>query len=312
MSCPARQARHSPQVGVGCRITVSPTATFVTAEPTSCTQPAFSWPMRVGQRRVHRLRPLAQDDVQVGTADACSADLDHHVERTLDGRLRHLLDDGLLVVACNRTAFIGPPPSRLGREFAYRCCNMPRHTLPFASMLTRVSRARRRCSGSACDADRLAGDGVDEQRRVVAPPADPARLAARAAVPIGGGRHVAERELGELVDGRARLPAAAGRPGRSRPARPCGRSRSGVRPALPPARPSKDSTNPARAATPRLISSEAKWSSSTTSVVPHARHAADRIVGVGHHQEGEVGRAEVRRQPQPDAARPRPRTRCTT
>ena len=45
MSCPARQARHSPHVGVGCRITVSPTATFVTAEPTSCTQPAFSWPI---------------------------------------------------------------------------------------------------------------------------------------------------------------------------------------------------------------------------------------------------------------------------
>ena len=44
MSSPARQARHSPQVGVGCRITVSPTATLVTAGPTSCTQPAFSWP----------------------------------------------------------------------------------------------------------------------------------------------------------------------------------------------------------------------------------------------------------------------------
>ena len=44
MSSPARQAWHSPQVGVGCRITVSPTATLVTAEPTSDTQPAFSWP----------------------------------------------------------------------------------------------------------------------------------------------------------------------------------------------------------------------------------------------------------------------------
>ena len=44
MSSPARQARHRPQVGVGCRITVSPTATLVTAEPISCTQPAFSWP----------------------------------------------------------------------------------------------------------------------------------------------------------------------------------------------------------------------------------------------------------------------------
>ena len=42
MSSPARQARHSPQVGVGCRMTVSPTATLVTAEPISCTHPAFS------------------------------------------------------------------------------------------------------------------------------------------------------------------------------------------------------------------------------------------------------------------------------
>ena len=44
MSSPARQAWHRPQVGVGCRMTVSPTATLLTAEPTSCTQPAFSWP----------------------------------------------------------------------------------------------------------------------------------------------------------------------------------------------------------------------------------------------------------------------------
>ena len=48
MSSPARQARHSPQVGVGCRMTVSPTATLVTAEPTWCTQPAFSWPRMYG------------------------------------------------------------------------------------------------------------------------------------------------------------------------------------------------------------------------------------------------------------------------
>ena len=44
MSSPARQARHRPQVGVGCRMTVSPTATLLTAEPTAWTQPAFSWP----------------------------------------------------------------------------------------------------------------------------------------------------------------------------------------------------------------------------------------------------------------------------
>ena len=48
MSSPARQAWHRPHVGVGCRITVSPTATLVTAEPTSLTQPAFSWPRMYG------------------------------------------------------------------------------------------------------------------------------------------------------------------------------------------------------------------------------------------------------------------------
>jgi hypothetical protein len=32
----------------------------------------------------------------------------------------------------------------------------------------------------------------------------------------------------------------------------------------------------------------------------HARHRGDRNVCVGHHQVGEVRRAEVRRQPQPD------------
>ena len=43
---------------------------------------------RVGQRRVHRLGPLALDDVQVGAAHAGAADLDHHVERALDRGLR--------------------------------------------------------------------------------------------------------------------------------------------------------------------------------------------------------------------------------
>ncbi len=32
----------------------------------------------------------------------------------------------------------------------------------------------------------------------------------------------------------------------------------------------------------------------------HTRYAADRLVGVGDHEEGEVGRAEVRRQPEVD------------
>src|ERR1700735_5250662 len=56
ISAPARRARHRPQVGVGCRIAVSPTATLVTAEPTSETQPAFSWP-RVYGRGVLRAAP---------------------------------------------------------------------------------------------------------------------------------------------------------------------------------------------------------------------------------------------------------------
>ena len=44
MSSPARHARHSPQVISGCTMTASPTSTLLTAEPTSCTHPAFSWP----------------------------------------------------------------------------------------------------------------------------------------------------------------------------------------------------------------------------------------------------------------------------
>src|SRR6266542_3245535 len=48
MSSPPRQARHSPQLTSGCRITPSPGATLLTACPTACTQPAFSWPRVYG------------------------------------------------------------------------------------------------------------------------------------------------------------------------------------------------------------------------------------------------------------------------
>src|SRR6516165_3863706 len=48
MSSPARQAWQNPSVTRGCRITVSPGCTLVTPEPTSCTQPAFSWPRMYG------------------------------------------------------------------------------------------------------------------------------------------------------------------------------------------------------------------------------------------------------------------------
>jgi hypothetical protein len=38
--------------------------------------------------------------------------------------------------------------------------------------------------------------------------------------------------------------------------------------------------------------------------LPNARHGTDRIVGVGHHQPGEIGRAEIRRESQPDVCHP--------
>ena len=97
---------------------------------------------------------------------------------------------------------------------------------------------------------------------------------------------------------------AAGRPGPCRPARPCAGSRPAARRSSPSASPSNDATNPARAATPPLIASEAKWSSSTTSAARTPGTALTRVVGVGHHEEREVRRTEVGRQPQPDRASP--------
>ena len=44
MSSPRRHGVQSPQEMNGCTITVSPTSTFETPEPISCTQPAFSCP----------------------------------------------------------------------------------------------------------------------------------------------------------------------------------------------------------------------------------------------------------------------------
>jgi hypothetical protein len=44
MSSPRRHGVHSPHEMNGCTITVSPTSTFETPEPISCTQPAFSCP----------------------------------------------------------------------------------------------------------------------------------------------------------------------------------------------------------------------------------------------------------------------------
>ena len=52
----------------------------------------------VGQRRVHRLGPVAVDDVQVGAAHAGATDLHDDVERTLERGLRDVVDLGILVV----------------------------------------------------------------------------------------------------------------------------------------------------------------------------------------------------------------------
>ena len=85
MSSPRRHGVHSPQEMNGCTITVSPTSTLVTPEPISWTQPAFSWPGRVGQDDLGLLGPLALLDVQVGAAQPRGADLHDDVERP--GRL---------------------------------------------------------------------------------------------------------------------------------------------------------------------------------------------------------------------------------
>ena len=95
MSSPARHARHKPQVISGWQITVSPTSTLVTAEPTSSTHPEFSCPGTYGRsvliRILYRL-PLALDDVDVRAAEPRRPDAYDHIERTLYLRLVYLLD----------------------------------------------------------------------------------------------------------------------------------------------------------------------------------------------------------------------------
>src|SRR5437879_1916589 len=97
--------------------------------------------------------PLPLDEGQVGAAAAGAADLHDDVERALDGRLGHLVDDGLLMVTVDPDSLHWAPLSSSGAcprpAESYRCRSMPRQMLLFASMLTRVDRARRRCSGAA-------------------------------------------------------------------------------------------------------------------------------------------------------------------
>src|SRR6202034_4840292 len=100
-------------------------------------------------RGVHGRVPLALHDVQVGAADPGTTDLHDDIERPTDRRLRHVVDHRRCVklVQSNALHCCSSSPSP---EASYRCRSMPRQMLPFASMLIRVTRARRRCSGTAC------------------------------------------------------------------------------------------------------------------------------------------------------------------
>ena len=142
MSSPARQARHSPQVMNGCTMTVSPTSTFVTPEPTSWIQPAFSWPGRVGQLDLGLLGPLALLDVQVGAAEPRRADAHdrRRAGRVIFGSSTSSSLSGSWY-ACRRAAFMPPPPRWSG--LPYRTRSSERHRPPLVSRLRLTSRARR-------------------------------------------------------------------------------------------------------------------------------------------------------------------------
>ena len=119
----------------------------------------------VGQRGAHGGVPLPLDDVQVGPADAGAADLHDDVERPADLRLGHVVDhrlgvefmqpDGLhgsssTCFAVYHSVFrrvAGGAVSPCPWVLLYLCRSMPRQMPEFASMLTRVTLALRRCSG---------------------------------------------------------------------------------------------------------------------------------------------------------------------
>ena len=146
-------------------------------------------PDGIGQRDVSPIRPLTEDDVQVGPTDARSADPYHHVERTLYGRLRHLLNDGLLMVFVQSDSLHQSSSSSPTPMVAYRSRSIPRHTEALACMPIPVSRARRRCRGSAWTptASPRTDPPAAARRR---PPAGPARPGARGGVlgPVTGER----------------------------------------------------------------------------------------------------------------------------
>ncbi len=115
MSSPARQAWHRPSVTRGCRITVSPGCRLVTPEPTSCTQPAFSWPRMYGSgvciRSSHWPSMMCRSVRQTPAPPIFTI--------TSSGPLIFgsgtSSTTGIWLNSCKRTAFIGPPP-RVGSK----------------------------------------------------------------------------------------------------------------------------------------------------------------------------------------------------
>src|SRR5215469_7924198 len=217
----------------------------------------------VGQRRVHRRVPLTLHDVQVGAAHAGPADLHDDVERAAPGGLGYLVDDRHLVKSVQTDSFhcsSSPSP-----DVPYRCRSMPRQMPAFASMLTRVVRALRRCSGTASSRSGapVAGSISSGASSPAGSPSSARRCRSRSSAGDGG----AWPRVSAASAGGSTPAAASGRQTRSVPASTALRRKSARNScSSPTASPSKDRANPALAATPPLIASEAKWSSSTTSV----------------------------------------------
>ena len=178
-----------------------------------------------------------------------------------------------------------------------------------ASMLVRVARARRRCSGTRLERDRRAGGRVDQQRARRRRRAGRARPGAAAAGPAPA-TAAPRRASCRPAPPASRPAASSGRHTWSVPASTALRRKSARRPSSSStASPSneRDEPGPRRHPVVDRVGREVVVEHDLGAA--HPVHRGHRVVGVGDHQEGEVGRAEVRRQPQLHRRVARPRTR---
>ena len=255
----------------------------------------------VGQRRVHRRVPLALHDVQVGAAHPGAADLHDDVERAAEGRLGYLIDDGHLVKSVQTDGLhcsSSPSP-----DVPYRCRSMPRQMPAFASMLTRVVCARRRCSGTASAASGapVAGSISSGASSPAGSPSSARRCRSRSSA--GGRRRLAQGERGQLRRPGARRGQRAADEvgaGHHRLTQEVGAQLVQLADRLAVEGPGE----PGPGCHPAVdrIRGEVVFEHHLRRA--HAGQGRHRVVGVGHHQEGEVGRAEIRREPQPDLGVP--------